>query len=836
MTAICKTKLIHGTNLQPLLDYGSNQEKTSYTDNALEEALDYAANPLKTIAKMEDGHKELLVTGVLCEPETALLDFAMVRERYLELHGPERIYRYEYFDKRTGETRNARRDPVTAIHLIQSFAETDLDPRTVHQIGIDLCERLGVMAVVDTHLNTGHLHNHIVINAYMPDGKKKFSMDKAAILHIRELSDQLQQEYGIELKFDTPWRQLQQSKGHDTYGEWKARNKSLSWKEEMREEMAAARSVSDSREDFIAIMQDYGYEIARQDADSIVWWNKDHTRKIRDRTLGEAYGLGALFPDNAPAPEYVIQSGPSPERKRPRALSVARYDWNGRRRSDLELLIRKAIALIQHAGSRYHSHTAIRSVSQKIEMMEQAIETVRHMELEDHTDLKEHLDQTGARLSHVKSSLRKMEAKKQFYDSLEPLLSSLQATKHQIDSIRYWPEGKAPDLMLKEYSPADSGKIRAELFPMSGSQKRELYLKLKAHPEVTLAGNGFSEVSAMDAEEIFAYFKGTRTERPSCLRDSTQVTMEQVYKKRSDHLRASFSKPIQKYQRKHLEELLSSHSLTADMDALTQFDAINIENCLGANPFSKQPIDTEKQSYLHIRLRDDSLSTSRELKYILPGEYEAILNYLDGLQRTKPAILKPSPKLDAMTAEKLQTFMDAKKISCSIPVTAMTKSDYDKMYGHVISQDQTPDCAMTAPTDKDRTEEFHKSIAVEGITEKKQLLLSQLRNQMNELLELGLDPSHPEALEKEISDFRKTYDALEAQRTELAQEYKALLRLSQQITYAESPSFIFGPLFNEKVHETPEVTEQEEQDKKPEKEKNPDKPPRRNPVFDIDLD
>lgn len=189
-----------------------------------------------------------------------------------------------------------------------------------------------------------------------------------------------------------------------------------------------------------------------------------------------------------------------------------------------------------------------------------------------------------------------------------------------------------------------------------------------------------------------------------------------------------------------------------------------------------------------------------------------------------------------MTAEKLQTFMDAKKISCSIPVTAMTKSDYDKMYGHVISQGQTPDCAMTAPTDKDRTEEFHKSIAVEGITEKKQLLLSQLRNQMNELLELGLDPSHPEALEKEISDFRKTYDTLEAQRTELAQEYKALLRLSQQITYAESPSFIFGPLFNEKVHAAPEVTEKEEQDKKPEKEKKPDTAPRKHPLFDVDQD
>ena len=111
-----------------MLDYGANLEKTSFTENDLQDSRDYAANPLKTLAGMDDGDKELLVSGVLCEPSTALLDFAAVREKYLEIHGSERIYRYEYFDKRTGENRNARRDPVTAVHLIQSFSEKNLDP------------------------------------------------------------------------------------------------------------------------------------------------------------------------------------------------------------------------------------------------------------------------------------------------------------------------------------------------------------------------------------------------------------------------------------------------------------------------------------------------------------------------------------------------------------------------------------------------------------------------------------------------------------------------------------------------------------------------------------
>ena len=57
MTAICKTILIHGTNLQNILDYGSDQEKTSVTNNGLADVLEYGANPLKTLADFADGHQ-----------------------------------------------------------------------------------------------------------------------------------------------------------------------------------------------------------------------------------------------------------------------------------------------------------------------------------------------------------------------------------------------------------------------------------------------------------------------------------------------------------------------------------------------------------------------------------------------------------------------------------------------------------------------------------------------------------------------------------------------------------------------------------------------------------
>lgn len=814
MTAICKTILIHNTNLQNILDYGSNQEKTSVSYNGLEDVLEYGANPLKTLANLDDGHKELLVTGVLCQPESAVLDFGIVREKYLALNEGERYASFDFLDKRTGENRMVHKKPVTAIHLIQSFGEKDLDPRTIHQIGIELCEKLGVQAVVDTHMNKEHLHNHIIINAYMPDGSSKFLMNTAMVMKIRELSDEIQRDYGIELKFANPRSQLAQSKGHGTYREWEAKRQNVSWKEEMKDEMAAARSVSDSREDFITIMQDYGYAIARQETNSITWWNKTHTRKIRDKTFGDAYELGAMFPENAPEPELVVGREPEKERKRPKTISIARYDWNGRRRSDLEILIRKAIALIQHIGNRYQakSLSSSHSTSKKLEMMEQALDTVCNMGLEHREDLEKQMDEVGAKLNHVKSQMRKLEGQKAFYDIVAPMLSSFQATKHTVDTIRYWPGGSMPDLMLNAPSPTDIQKSKAVLCPMSGAQKRDLYLALQAHSEYVLSGNGFSGVSAMDAEEIFAFFKGTRSEMPQCLRTSVDATMELVYKKRNEYLQKTFDKSIQQYQQKEIEALLSAHGVALDVSTLTQADAINIRNCYGSNPFSEQPISEIQQRQLSSRLSALGLSINRDIRHVLPSEYNKVMDYLDGFSRTMPGLLKESPGMDATEIDTLQRFMDAKGITSTVPVSAMSKADYDKMYGYVISQGETPTCAI--PKVVDRTEEFINSIQVEGITEKKQLLLLQLRNQIQELQSLGIDPLHPENLLSAISDFRQSYDALEADRSQLAAEYKSLLQLSQQLTYAESPSFIFGSLFDEKVHEAPEVVEREEKDKK----------------------
>ena len=298
MPAICKTIAIHGDKLTPLLRYGDNPEKTDLLKNGLGNVLSYAANPDKTTLTLpENGEKSLLVDGVLCSPETAESDFRVYRDKYRAVHGSEEFKSFKYNDKKSGKEKTVKRQPITAIHLIQSFSDPDLDPLLVHQIGINMLERLHVQGVCDTHLNADHLHNHIIINAYLPDGQSKFRLNTKRIMEIRTLSNTLLQEYGLPVGFDEPWEQLQKSRSRkvsrDTVPEY--RNPQQQW--------------------------DTAPEFRNQQSQ----W--DTAERIPDQPAP---------PDTAPNTRP-----PAP------LMDTSRYAWDGRRRGALEMLLRRAINIVQ---------------------------------------------------------------------------------------------------------------------------------------------------------------------------------------------------------------------------------------------------------------------------------------------------------------------------------------------------------------------------------------------------------------------------------------------------------------------------------------------------------
>ncbi len=56
---------------------------------------------------------------------------------------------------------------VLARHLIQSFLPGETTPEITHQIGMELCKKIlknEYEFVLSTHIDKGHIHNHIIFN------------------------------------------------------------------------------------------------------------------------------------------------------------------------------------------------------------------------------------------------------------------------------------------------------------------------------------------------------------------------------------------------------------------------------------------------------------------------------------------------------------------------------------------------------------------------------------------------------------------------------------------------------------------------------------------------
>lgn len=92
--------------------------------------------------------------------------------------------------------------PVVAYHGYQSFAAGEVDPDTAHEIGVKLAQELWgdrYVALVATHINTDHIHNHFLLCSTSYVDGKRFHNDHAARRKMAEVSDRLCREYGLSV-------------------------------------------------------------------------------------------------------------------------------------------------------------------------------------------------------------------------------------------------------------------------------------------------------------------------------------------------------------------------------------------------------------------------------------------------------------------------------------------------------------------------------------------------------------------------------------------------------------------------------------------------------------
>lgn len=185
-----------------------------------------------------NGEKVGQVSSINCNPETALLEFKDIQRKY-----------------------NMKGTRV-AYHIIQSFSpKDDITEEQANEIGKRLCEELypDYQCIISTHIDKGHIHNHICLNAISLDGKKledRLSNEKEGLYGLSDTSDKIAAEYGC---FIMPRKTYLKSKTKDYYHQYKEQ----SWKEKIKEDIEGILPKCDSLEEFLDELSIAGYEIRR---------------------------------------------------------------------------------------------------------------------------------------------------------------------------------------------------------------------------------------------------------------------------------------------------------------------------------------------------------------------------------------------------------------------------------------------------------------------------------------------------------------------------------------------------------------------------------------------
>ena len=177
---------------------------------------------------------------------------------------------------------------VKAIHYIQSFKpDPNLTPELVHRMGCAFIRKAfgdNVQTVIATHVDKGHLHNHVLICTYGIDGHK-FNDNYTTRRKIREHSDR------VCLAFGVPYIETNRKRGM-SYGEWLHRKQGTSWKEKIRREVDTLVLTSKNFDELAATLEEKGYTIRYGERPAIK--APGQQRFVCFKTLGDDYTIGNI--------------------------------------------------------------------------------------------------------------------------------------------------------------------------------------------------------------------------------------------------------------------------------------------------------------------------------------------------------------------------------------------------------------------------------------------------------------------------------------------------------------------------------------------------------------
>ena len=369
------TSVIPVHRLKGSVEYVLDEKKTSRGLNAksLEEAVDYALNRAKT-------EQDLFESAIACTCKTAFEDMCRIKEMWHKTGG------------------------VQGFHLVQSFAAGEVTPELAHQIGLELAEQIlrgKYQAVVSTHLNTGHIHNHIVWNSVaIQDGKKYHSNSKSYYTEVRAMSDALCKQHGLSVIRENRSEQVGRP-----YPQWLAEQENRStWKTAIQQDIDSVIAEVLTWNQFVRALEEKGYTL-RMNRKYITLQPPGKARPVRFKTLGKNYTPEAirrriLYPQShKPAGRKSLPPGLYAV-----IIEQPRKHYSGLRGLYVSYLFQVGVLPSKPRYPSYAVREDIRKLDERIEQMEFIFEH----EIEDRGQLKNMLQTAEAEIEKLTKERKRL--------------------------------------------------------------------------------------------------------------------------------------------------------------------------------------------------------------------------------------------------------------------------------------------------------------------------------------------------------------------------------------------------------------------------------------------
>jgi len=217
--------------------------------SSIKKIIEYITGSSKT--------EQRLISGKDCMPESALTEMELIKNIY---------------GKTTGRQ---------YIHIVQSFDPKDnLTHEKANEIGMKLAEKFtGFQAIIATHKDCDHIHNHVLLNSVNFENGLKFQQSKEDMQDVKDFSDKLCLEHGLSI-IEKPLANTDIKRN-----EYQVALKGKSWKIALILTIDKALEISKNKDDFILNMNDFGYGVSWEDSHKRITYTTPDGKRCRDNKL-----------------------------------------------------------------------------------------------------------------------------------------------------------------------------------------------------------------------------------------------------------------------------------------------------------------------------------------------------------------------------------------------------------------------------------------------------------------------------------------------------------------------------------------------------------------------